>query len=107
MALEQGSQTRGVKDQLPGEGQYANLQRQTQLDAPVVSAVSPMALRARDQVEEPGKRSKATQSAGDIYTAFVQRFTSAVHRTAADPDVRKVLFDSLTFENATTECQRP
>ena len=57
--MDQGRQTRGVKrvkDQLPGEEQYANLQRQTQLDDPVVSAVSPMALRARDQVEEPGKR---------------------------------------------------
>ena len=72
-----------------------------------MSAVSPMALRARDQVEEPGKRSKAAQSAGDIYTAFVQRFTSAVNRTAADPDVRKVLSECLVFENAATECQRP
>ena len=62
-----------------GEGQYANLQRQTQLDAPVVSAVSPMALRALDKAEEPGKRSKAAQSAGDIDTAFFTKinFSSA------------------------------
>ena len=75
--MEQGSQTRGVKrvkDQLPGEGQYANanLQRRTQLDASVVQCHL-VALRARDKVEEPGKRSKAAQSAGDICTAFLQR----------------------------------
>ena len=58
-------------------------------------------------VEEPEKRSKTTQSAGEIYSVFLQRLTSAVHRTAADPDVSKVLSESLAFENATTEYQRP
>ena len=61
---EQGSQTRGVKrvkDQLPGEGQYANLQRQTQLDATVVPC-SLVALRAQNMVEESRKRSKTRDS---------------------------------------------
>ena len=106
---EQGSQTRGVKrvkDQLPGEGQYANLQRQTQLYATVVPC-SLVALRAQNMVEESRKRSKTAQTAGEIYSVFLQRLTSAVHRTVADTDVRKVLSESLAFENATTECQRP
>lgn len=70
-----------------------------------------MALRSWDKVEEPGKRSisftKITQSAGEIYSNFLQRLSSAVYRVVADSDTRNVLIESLTFENANTECQRP
>lgn len=70
-----------------------------------------MALRSWDKVEEPGKRpisfTKITQSAGEIYSNFLQILTSAVYRVVADSDTRNVFIESLTFENANTECQRP
>ena len=90
---------------------YANLRTQKQVDDATMEMYHLVLSSAWDKVEEPWKRSisfkKITQSAGEIYSNFLQRLTSAVYRVVADSDTRNVLIESLTFENANTECQRP
>jgi hypothetical protein len=43
---------------------------------------------------------KIITSPGGAYTDLLQSLTSAVRRTIADPDIRKVLLESLAFEHA-------
>lgn len=107
-AKEQCNQTRVlyiVKDQLLGEGQSLNLQSQMQVDTVDTVQCRLVALRAWGQGarEKIYLLHKITQSAGEVYTGFLQRSTSAVHRAIADPYVRQVLIKSLAFENTATE----
>ena len=69
------NQTRAAnvaKDQLLGEDQFANLQRQVQLDDAIVVQSHLVALRAWDKLKEPGNRSvsfpKTIQGQGEAYT---------------------------------------
>jgi hypothetical protein len=66
-----------VKDQLLGEGQYADLQYQMQCDDSIIIQCTLVALTAWDKVEEEGKRSmsftKTMQSPRETFTDFFHR----------------------------------
>lgn len=66
-----------MKDQLLGEGQYADLQYQMQCDDSIIIQCTLVALTAWDKVEEEGKRSmsftKTMQSPRETFTDFFHR----------------------------------
>lgn len=66
-----------MKDQLLGEGQYADLRYQMQCDDSIIIQCTLVALTAWDKVEEEGKRSmsftKTMQSPRETFTDFFHR----------------------------------
>lgn len=66
-------------------------------------------LNAWDKVAEAGKElepfSQVVQGLKETSPDLLQRLTSTVERSISDPSTRKVLIESLAFENASTECK--
>lgn len=112
-AIEEQNRARGInisQDQLLGEGQYANLQRQLEFDDPILELCQLAALNAWDKVKEPGKSSESLstirQGPKEAFTDFLQRLTPAVNRIASDPEIRQLIIEVLAFEKANSECKR-
>jgi hypothetical protein len=95
---------------LPGEDQYAELQRQLEFDNHTLALCPALALNAWGKVEESEKRSelfiKIIQDPKEAFTEFLKRLTSAVNRIVSDSGVRQILIKSLAFENANSDCKR-
>ncbi|KAL6067262.1 hypothetical protein STEG23_006100 [Scotinomys teguina] len=111
--LEQQYRPRGVQisqDQLMGEGEYAAEERQITYDDQAIILCRMAALNAWDRIEEAGKKiesfTKVKQGPKESFTDFLQRLTSAVNRMIPDIEARKIVAESLAFENANEACKR-
>lgn len=93
---------------MPGEDQYAELQRQLEFDNHTLALCPALALNAWGKVEESEKRSelfiKIIQDPKEAFTEFLKRLTSAVNRIVSE--VRQILIEFLVFENANSGCKR-
>ncbi|KAL6040241.1 hypothetical protein STEG23_020317 [Scotinomys teguina] len=111
--LEQQYRPRGVQisqDQLMGEGEYAAEERQITYDDQAIILCRMAALNAWDRIEEAGKKiesfTKVKQGPKESFMDFLQRLTSAVNRMIPDIEARKIVAESLAFENANEACKR-
>ena len=111
--IEQRNRARGIEvsqDQLLGEGEYADVELQSLYDEHTLVLCRMAALNAWDRIEEIGKKlesfTKVVQSPRETFTDFLHRLTSAVHRSVRDSEARRIIIETLAFENANTQCKR-
>ena len=111
--IEQRNRARGIEisqDQLLGEGEYADVERQSLYGEHTLDLCHMAALNAWDRIEDVGKKlesfTKVIQSPRETFTDFLQRLTSAVNRTVPDSEARRIIIESLAFENANAQCKR-
>lgn len=66
-------------------------------------------LEVWNKFEESGKKSesftKIIHGPKETFTNFIHRVISAVNRIVSDSEVRKILIESLAFENSSSECK--
>ena len=89
------------------EGHYADPQSQTLYNEHTLSLYHKAALNSWNKIQEPGRKKF------ESYTMIIQgprepftKITKAVQIGVRDPEVRRVLIESLTFENAHLECKK-
>ena len=111
--IEQRNRAIGIEisqDQLLGEGEYADVERQALYSEHTFQLCRTAALNAWDRIEEVGKKlesfTRVIQSPSETFTDFLHRLTSAVNRTVRDSEARRIIIESLAFENANTQCKR-
>ena len=111
--IEQRNRARGIdisQDQLLGEGEYADVERQALYDEHTLDLCRMAALNAWDRIEEVGKKlepfNRVIQSPRETFTDFLHRLTSAVNRTVPDSEARRIIIETLAFENANAQCKR-
>ena len=67
------------------------------------------ALNAWDGTEEVGKKiesfTKVIQHLKEKFTDFLQKLTSAVNKMIPNSEARQIIIESLTFENANSQCK--
>ena len=67
-------------------------------------------LRAGEKMERPGDAQKSFikvfQSNKEPYIDFISHLREAIHKTVRVPDLRELLLQTLSFENANTECKK-
>ena len=67
-------------------------------------------LRAWEKVEKPGEAQKSftkiIQSQNEPFVDFISRLKEAIDKTVRQSDLREMLLQTLSFENANSECQK-
>ncbi|KAL6066104.1 hypothetical protein STEG23_017586 [Scotinomys teguina] len=111
--LEQQGKLRGFEisqDQILGEGHFADRNIQATYDEHTISLCRTAALNAWEKIPEPGKQTevytKIFQGPREPFTDFLQRLTTAIKKAVSDTELRKLLTETLAFNNANTECKR-
>ena len=111
--MEQQGRAKGVEvsqDQILGVGAYADPQVQALYDEEVLSLCHKAALNALNRIQDPAKRvesyTRVRQGQREPFTDFVQRLIKALDIGVTDPEARRILLESLAFENANTECKK-
>ncbi|KAL6036463.1 hypothetical protein STEG23_034174, partial [Scotinomys teguina] len=111
--LEQQDKLRGFEisqDQILGEGHFADRNIQATYDEHTISLCRTAALNAWEKIPEPGKQTevytKIFQGPPEPFTDFLQRLTTAIKKAVSDTELRKLLTETLAFNNAKTECKR-
>ena len=73
-----------------------------QFDDSIIMQQTLVALRARDKVEEQGKKSLSftniMQSSRETFIDFLHRLMSAINREMSDPDAKWVLIEILALK---------
>ena len=91
-------------DQLLDEGHLAVVEVQAVYDEKTLVLCHLSALQAWNKVAESGKRLEpfiqVIQGPQETFPDFLQRLTSAMKRRISDSSTRKVIIESLAFENA-------
>ena len=98
-------------DQLLGEGHFAELEGPAVYDEETLALCRLSALKTWDKVSESGKRLESftqvihgpRETLPDFFF-FLQMLTSASERSKSDSAPRKVIIESLAFENANAKC---
>ncbi|XP_052576061.1 limb region 1 protein homolog isoform X1 [Peromyscus californicus insignis] len=110
--LEQQGKIRGFvisQDQILGEGCFADRNVQATYDEHTISLCRTAALNAWEKIPEPGKPTevytKIFQGPHEPFTDFLQRLNTAITKAVSDKELRKVLTESLAFNNANAECR--
>ena len=89
-------------NQLLGEGDYANVQRQSVCDDHTLALYCTTALNAWDRIGEIGKKiesfTKDIQGPKEIFTDFLKRLTLTVNRMIPNSEARQIIIESLAFE---------
>ena len=92
------------QDKILGEGIYADPETQAAYDEHILSLCSRAALNAWDKVHELGERiesyTKIRQGPRERFSVFLERLSRAVQLEVADIDSRRILIESLAYENA-------
>lgn len=87
-----------------GEGEFADPQIQAGYDEHTFYLCQIAALNALNKVREPGERvesySKVTQGPRERFSEFLQRLSRAIDLQITDPNIRRLLTESLAYENA-------
>ena len=111
--IEQWSRARGMEIsqyQLLGEGDYANIKWESLYHGHILALYHTAALNAWDRIEEVRKNIepfvKVIQDSKETITDFSQRMTSGVNRMIPNSKARQIIIESLTFENASSQCKR-
>ncbi|XP_049981111.1 endogenous retrovirus group K member 5 Gag polyprotein-like [Alexandromys fortis] len=111
--LEQQEKAKGSDislDKILGEGLFSDPQEQANLDESILSICTTAALRAWDRVQDPGQRMESfvtiKQGQREPFSDFLQRLTKAVQIGIPDPDTRRIMIESLAYENANVECKK-
>ncbi|XP_049981722.1 uncharacterized protein [Alexandromys fortis] len=111
--LEQQEKAKGSDislDKILGEGRFSDPQEQANLDENTLSICTTAALRAWDRVQDPGQRMESfvtiKQGLREPFSDFLQRLTKAVQIGIPDPDARRIMIESLAYENANVECKK-
>ena len=111
--MEQQGRAKGVEvsqDQILGVRAYADPQVQALYDDEVLSLCHKAALNAWDRLPEPGRKvesyTRVRQGQGEPYTDFLQRLIKALNTGITDPEARRLILESLAFENANLDCKK-
>ena len=94
------------QDQLLGEGDYADVQRQSPYDDHVLD----LPFDVWDRTEEKGKKnvsfSKVIQGPKKAFMDFLQRLTLGANRKISNSEVRQIITESSNFEAVNSVCKR-
>ncbi len=111
--LEQQERTKGNDisiDKILGEGLFSDPQEQANLDEDTLFLCTTAALRAWDRVQDPGQKTESfitiKQGQREPFSDFLQRLTKAVQIGIPDPDTRRIMIETLAYENANVQCKR-
>lgn len=64
-------------------------------------------LRAWQRVDTSGKASPVfTQQAGEPYTDFLPRLTTAIKKAISQEEAQRLILESLAYENASPDCRK-
>lgn len=98
------------QDKILGEGPYADTQVQSAYDEHMLSLCRTAALNALDKVCETGEimqpYTKVLQGPRERFTEFLERLSRAVEVQVANPESRRLLIESLAYENANPQCRQ-
>ena len=82
----------------------------TLYDENILSICAIETLRAWNRVQDTGKRIESyirvKQGQREHFSDFLQRITKAVQIGIPDPEERKIVIESLTYENSNDKCKR-
>lgn len=111
--MEQQGRAKGVEvsqDQIIGAGEYADPQVQALYDDEVLCLCHQAALNAWNRIQDPTKRvesyTRIRQGQREPFIDFLQRLIKALDIGVTDPESRRILLESLAFENANIECKK-
>ena len=65
-----------------------------------------LGIKLKNQERDISHLLKLCKAQKKLSMVFLQRLISAVNRIVSDSEVRKILIESLAFENANSECKR-
>ncbi|XP_074852054.1 endogenous retrovirus group K member 10 Gag polyprotein-like [Carettochelys insculpta] len=97
-------------EQLTGTGAWFGIQAQLQYNDVAIVQVRLCCLKAWEKIAKPGESTpsfvKVKQSAQEPYVDFIARLKGVLDKTVSQPELKELLLQMLSFDNANGECQR-